>query len=615
MSKSIRVTFKPEKRTVYVLPNTSVLEAAGRAGIIMQSPCGGQATCGKCKVRIVEGDIPPVSAEEKILPKKELSSGVRLACQSKIASSCVIDIPQSSRQFTPEILTKGIEGKKEIKPSVWKKYLELQKPTLDSPEANLDTLRKAVDTDFHAGIYLIRGLPAILRESDYKVTCVFSDGELISVEKGNTTGKDYGVAFDIGTTTLVGTLLDLNTGRELALASTMNPQITSGDDVISRIKFAITDKGGLDRLHSQITGEMNSMISQLSNEAGIDPQNIYKITVAGNSTMQHIVMKITPGSLAQIPFNLVIREPMETKAQNIGLDINPEGSAYVLPGIAGFVGGDTVACILATQLYRENKLKLMIDIGTNGEIVLGDRKRILAASTAAGPAFEGGRISKGMTATTGAIEKVLINEDVECNVIGNAAPSGICGTGLIDAVAELLTVGVIDTTGRILSRSEYAGNENIRKRIIETRSGNDFLLVDGNAAASKHSISITQKDVRELQLAKSAIAAGIKILQKELGITDEDVSEIYLAGAFGNFIRRRNAKRVGLIPNIDSEKITFIGNASSSGAKLVLLSYDMEKETEKISSRTHYIELSARDDFNESFMNEMVFPDSARHFK
>ena len=604
---SIKITFKPGNRLVYVLPGTSILEAAGRVGIVITSPCGGQGTCGKCRVQVIEGNIPPTSIEKKLLSKEDISSGVRLACQSKITSACIIYIPSTSRESAQQILTKGIQGKKEIKPSVWKKYVELQKPTLENPKASLNLIREAVKTSFHADIYIIRSLLETLNEADYKVTCVFSDGELISIEKGDTTKIDYGVAFDIGTTTLVGTLLDLNTGEELALVSRTNPQIIYGDDVISRINFTITDKDGLDKLFYKISREINDIISELSNKSGISIQNIYKVAIAGNSTMQHICLRVTPKSLAKIPFNLVIREPVEIKAKKIGIDINPGALVYVLPSIAGFVGGDTIACILATQLHKENDLKLIIDIGTNGEIVLGNNKKIIAASTAAGPSFEGARISQGMRATIGAIEKVIINEDVEYNVIGNTAPFGICGTGLIDGVAELLKAGVIDETGRIVSQSEYKGNDNIRRRIIKTEKGNDFLLVDGHAARSMRPIFISQKDVRELQLAKAAIAAGIKVLQKELNVTDKDISEVYLAGAFGNFIRRTNAKRIGLIPNIPSEKIAFVGNASSSGAKLVLLSYDMEKEAEYISTQTHYIELSARSDFNENFMNEIMF--------
>ena len=604
---SIKAAFKPENCSVYVLSGTSILEAAGRAGIVITFPCGGQGTCGKCRVQIVEGNIPPTSIEEKTLSKDDISNGIRLACQSKITSNCIIDIPPASRESAQQILTKGIQSKKEIKPSVWKKYVELKKPTLDNPKANLNLIREAVKTDFHADIYVIRNLSAILNEAKYKVTCVFSDGELISVEKGDTTKIDYGVAFDIGTTTLVGTLLDLNTGEELALVSRTNPQVIYGDDIISRINFTITDKDGLDKLFYKISRELNDMISELSNKSGISIHNIYKVAIAGNSTMQHICLRVTPKSLAKIPFNLVVRDPVEIKAKKIGIDINPGALVYVLPSIAGFVGGDTVACILATQLHKEKNLKLIIDIGTNGEIVLGNNKKIIAASTAAGPSFEGARVSQGMRATIGAIEKVIIDEDVEYNVIGNTAPFGICGTGLIDGVAELLKAGVIDETGRIVSQSEYKGNENIRRRIIETEKGNDFLLIDGHAARSKRPIFISQKDVRELQLAKAAIAAGIKVLQKELNVTDKDISEVYLAGAFGNFIRRTNAKRIGLIPNIPSEKIAFVGNASSSGAKLVLLSYDMEKEAEHVSTQTNYIELSARSDFNENFMNEMMF--------
>ena len=604
----IKVIFEPEHRSIYVLGGISILEAARKGGIIVEAPCGGQGTCGKCRVKIIKGNMPPSFTEKKILSKKDFSDCVRLACQSKVISSCSINIPESSRQVISYILTKEKGGEKEIKPGIWKKYVELKKPTLNDPKSNLDIIREAFNTKFHIDICLIRSLPRILKRSDYKITCVFSNNELINIEEGDTTGGCYGVAFDVGTTTLVATLLDLNTGKELAVTLRMNPQRVYGDDVVSRIKFAITEKKGLASLHQKITTEMKDMLCELVKGAGIETNHIYKIVVAGNSTMQHIILGITPQGLSGIPFNLVMREGIEIKAQKTGFDINPHSLIYVLPSIAGFVGGDTTSCILSTQIHKEDKLKLLIDIGTNGEIVLGNREKILAASTAAGPAFEGGRISKGMIAVRGAIEKVVISEDVEYNTIGNVSPIGICGTGLIDSVAEFLKEGIIDKTGRIVPRFELKGSEKIKRRIIETENGNNFLLVDGTATTDNEPILITQRDIRELQVAKSAIAAGIKILKKEMGVTDKDISEVYLAGAFGNSICIKNAKRIGLIPNIPSERITFVGNASSTGAKLALLSYQMRDEAEKISRNTQYIELSAKADFNESFMNEMAFP-------
>jgi len=591
---SIKVIFQPDNITVYVLPGTSIIEAAGRAGILIESTCGGEGTCGKCKIQVIEGEIESV--------------GTRLACQTKINSDCVINIPEESRHSPQRILTSGLKRRKEIKPSIWKKYIELQKSTIENQSADIDLIKIALGADFKTDIYMIRRISELLRENNFRTTCVFSDNELIAIEKGDTTKIDYGVAFDIGTTTLVGTLLDAVTGKELSVSSRMNPQIQYGDDIISRINFSIKKGDGLENLHYCLIKELNEMISELALKAKIDKRNIYKIVSAGNSTMQHLLLKINPKNLGSIPFSLTVKEGMEIKAKKVGIEINPDGSLYVFPNIAGFVGGDTVAVILATEIHRSKDIKLAIDIGTNGEIVLGNKERLVSASTAAGPAFEGAHITNGMRASEGAIEKVVINDEcVKVNVIGNVAPLGICGTGLIDATAEMLRKGIIDSSGKILGRNELKGkiSDRLLNRIIEGKTQNDFLLIEEPDFGRR--ILITQKDIRELQLAKSAISAGIKILEKELGIKDEEITEILLAGAFGNFIRRSNAKRIGLIPDVHSEKIKFVGNAASSGAELVLLSRDLKQEAEFISINTEYIELSTRADFNQLFVEEMNF--------
>ncbi|OIN97149.1 hypothetical protein AUJ66_04205 [Candidatus Desantisbacteria bacterium CG1_02_38_46] len=606
MEKSIKVTFQPEGLSVYVMPGTTALEAAGEAGIIIDSTCGGGGTCGKCRIVAVEGQTDPNAVERKLIEKRDIQKGVRLACQTKIIAPFVLHVPQSSRFSAQRILVSGVEGDREIKPSIWKTYVELPRSTLAAPIADLELIRKKME-GFHVDIYLMRRLSALLRESDFKITCVFSNGELISVEKGDTSKQIYGVAFDIGTTTLVGTLLDLSTGKDIAVSSRMNPQVIYGDDVISRINYVINNEKGLQELHDRLVETMNEMIGELAQAANIKRENIYKITVAGNSTMQHLFLNITPESLGSIPFVPVLKEGLEVKAKRMGIEINPDGMAFVLPNIAGFVGGDTVAVMLATQLYKGKKLMLAIDIGTNGEIVLGNEDRLISASTAAGPAFEGARIGQGMRASTGAIEKVVISDDVSVNVIDNAPPIGICGTGLIDAVAEMLKYGIIDESGRILSKSSLNGRvpAEILKRIVERDGSNNFILVEESESCPP--IFITQRDVRELQLAKGAIYAGIKILESELGIGDDDIDEVLLAGAFGNFIRRENARAIGLIPDLPLEKIKFIGNAASSGAKLVLLSENLRLKVEEISKNTEYIELSNRIDFQDEFASAMFF--------
>ncbi len=542
----IKVTFQPEGREVYVLSGTLIMEAAARAGLVLDSPCGGRGVCGKCLVEVQEGKLKPSTGEKKSIPREDLKKGVRLACQARIIAPVLIYIPSSSRFSAQRILTAGWEERK----------VELAGP-----------------------------------------------GE----EKGDR--GDYGLAFDLGTTTLVGTILHTASGRELAISSRMNPQAIYGDDVISRVSFIKNSSEGLEELHRQVMGAVNEMVDELAEGAKVKRENIQRMTVAGNSIMQHLFLKVSPESLGSLPFSLVVKEGVEIKAQELGVRINPKGVIFIFPNIAGFVGGDTVAVILAAGLFQSEEVKLIVDIGTNGEIVLGNRKRLLVASTAAGPAFEGARISQGMRASPGAVEKVVINEEVEINVVGDIPSSGVCGSGLIDAVAELLKVGIIDKSGKITSRSALQGkiSDGLLHRVIEEGTNSKFLLLEGALAHNKHPLFITQKDVRELQLAKGAIAAGIKILQKELGIEDEDIAQILLAGAFGNFIRRRQAKRIGLIPNLPSERIKFIGNAASSGAKLALLSQELRKEAETISRETEYIELSGQPDFQEEFAQAMSF--------
>lgn len=542
----IKVTFQPEGREVYVLPGTPIIEAAARAGLVIDSPCGGKGVCGKCLVEVREGKMEPTAGERKIIPEEDLKKGIRLACQSRILDPSLIYIPLSSRFSTQRILAAGWEERKV---------------------------------------------------------------ELTSLGEEETDRGNYGLAFDLGTTTLVGTILHTVSGRDLAISSRMNPQAIYGDDVISRISFVKNSPEGLEELHRQVVGVVNEMIDELAERAKVKRGDIHRMTVTGNSTMQHIFLKVSPESLGSLPFSLVVEEGVEIKAGELGVRINPEGVVFVFPNIAGFVGGDTVSVILATGLSQSEEIKLMVDIGTNGEVVLGNRKRLLAASTAAGPAFEGARISQGMRASPGAIEKVVINGEVEVNVIGDVPPSGICGTGLIDAVAEMLKVGIVDKSGKIISCSALKGkiSDSLLRRVIKEGTNSKFLLVEGNLTRNKHPIFITQKDVRELQLAKGAIAAGVKILKKELGIEDKDISQILLAGAFGNFIRRRQAKRIGLIPDLPSERIRFIGNAASSGAKLALLSKELKKEAGTISRETEYIELSSRLDFQEEFAQAMAF--------
>ena len=438
------------------------------------------------------------------------------------------------------------------------------------------------------------------------MTVAISASRLLGIEPGNTTRKLFGLAFDIGTTTLVGSLVDLVSGRELRTASRTNPQVAFGDDVISRIEYASTHKDGLERLNAEIVRAVNEIVGELC--ADVDREKIYETTVVGNSTMTHLFLKIPPRYLGQAPYVSTYKGLIETSASEVGLEVNPASRVVILPNIAGFVGADTVGVILASGLHKSRKLRMAIDIGTNTEIVLGTRERLLAVSCAAGPAFEGVRIKFGMRACPGAIERVSMNEDVSVSVIGNRPGSGICGSGIIDAIGELLRLGIIDRTGFLRERKDLASlPKGIRRRAISDSDGNMFVLLEASRTESGKKLYITQRDVRQVQLAKAAIHTGVQVLKKELDVEDEDISEVYLAGGFGNFVRKEQAMRLGILPDVPLEKVKFIGNAAHSGAKLALLSKKMRREAEKISAMVRYVELAGRPDFQETFSDSLFF--------
>ncbi|RLF31788.1 MAG: hypothetical protein DRN07_06460, partial [Thermoplasmata archaeon] len=548
----------------------------------------------------------------KVLSPEQLDAGYRLACQTKINNEMVINIPQEVRFFEQKVLEEGLEKEVKPHPSVEKVFLELPQPSLQDQSSDVDRLLRCLDGSVcRCGfdLDLIRGIPTIIREADFKVTAVLNEDEIVCVESGDTTSRCFGIAFDIGTTTVVGMLTELRSGKRLAVSSRTNPQVVYGDDVISRITYASQNAHGLWELQKRIVGCLNEITAELCQASGVKREEIYDATVAGNTTMNHLFLGVDPHNIAQAPYVAVIREGVNIKASDIGLELNPCARVYVMPNIAGFVGGDTVAMILSSGMMHSDRLRLAIDIGTNGEVVLGTKDRMICCSCAAGPAFEGARIKFGMRAAEGAIEKVVITDDVEINVIGNVPARGLCGTALIDTVAELLRVGIVDPMGRILPPDQVNVSDALKRRIVEGENGFDFILAREEEAHNGEPVLITQRDIRELQLAKGAIFAGIQILKGELGVSDDDIDEILLAGAFGNFIRRSMAKRIGLLPDIPTERIRFIGNAAGAGARLALISRRCREEATAISEKTEYIELGGRPDFQEQFALAMMFPE------
>ena len=611
ISKEVKVLFEPSGRVVHALPGTIILEVAARAGFIIHTPCGGSGKCGKCVIRIRHGKCPPSPAEISALGEIRASEGFRLACLAQVTGPITVEIPATSLfQAQQQILTTDTGGLMDVTPRVIKKYIQLQPPGQLDQGSDLDHLRTVIGV-CPVSISALQSLPNALRSSGYRVTTVQVDETGIAIESGDTTAACFGLAFDIGSTTLVGTLVNLNTGEDMAVEARVNPQTSFGDDVVARIQKCRTDPSGLAQLRASVMEGVNKIIDDLTLKARISPNNIYEVVFAGNTTMQEILCGIDPSALGEIPFMPAFCEALEGEAAHLQLKIHPHAKFYIFPQIGGFVGGDTTAGILATRLDQALAPTLLVDIGTNGEIVLAHHGQLLATSVAAGPAFEGARIINGMRATNGAIEKVIFDGDVRLNVIGNTKPSGICGSGLIDIAAEMLRVGILDFTGRILPPSETPETlpGALRARLVEDNGETHFLLATAHESATGAPLMLYQRDIRELQLANAAIRAGINILLKHAGLQPEQLETILLAGGFGNFIRRNHAKRIGMLPPIPCSKIRFVGNTASFGAKRALLSSHEKRTAATIIEKVRHVDLSLDPEFQSEFGNAMLMPE------
>jgi uncharacterized 2Fe-2S/4Fe-4S cluster protein (DUF4445 family) len=621
----LKITFLPDKKDIEVNKGTNALEALERAGINIDTPCGGKGTCGKCKILIKKGISTATLIEKNLLSEEEIKKGFRLACQAKLFQDSIIEVPSEIRLDFKRVFSSNSKGdihrtknNFSLESNLKKVFLDLEKPSLDDQRSDWERIKDGLSlkkieniSNLKISLQILKKIPILIRKSDFKITVTICNDEIIDLESGNTAKKSYGIAFDIGTTTVVGYLIDLGRGEELSAVAKTNPQIIHGDDVISRIGFAQQPNGGLEKLQKEIVITLNEIIRKTTQKAEIDKSNIYETVIVGNTCMHHLFLGLNPINLAPSPYIPVIKGSLSLKAKDIpGLSLNSAANIYMLPNISAFVGADILAGILSTSMWREDKAVLLVDLGTNGEVVLGSEGKLWACSAAAGPAFEGSRISSGMRAAEGAIDKVKIdNKFITYKVIEDGKVRGICGSGLIDLIAELLKLGLINKSGKLIDREE--GNselsEEIRKRIIKGQKGNKFLLVKGKETENGKPIYLTQRDIREVQLAKAAIFAGIKILLKEVNIPLEDIQEIFLAGAFGNFIDKKSAVRIGLLPNLPLEKIESVGNAAGRGAEITLCSNKMREVSEEISKKVKYVELSSHPDFQEEFIKAMIF--------
>lgn len=606
------ITVHPAGRQVEVQPGQSLLEALRDHGSHVSSVCGGQGTCGKCRV-LIQGPVDePLAVERVHLSEGDLDRGVRLACQTRPKPGQLVKVLRAEGGQT-RILKGGKTRKVVLSPSVRKLHVAVPAAGIDGATDWERVAGNLKSETIEPRLAPLRQLPAALRDKSDGVTLVLQGNCLTAIEPGDTTGQLYGMAFDIGTTTVVGYLLDLKSGRELASPSALNPQGTYGEDLMSRMGFVQERPDGLAVLRGAIVSLLNRLIEEAVESAGIDRSQIYEVTLVGNVVMHHLVLGIDTRGLAIAPYAPVVRDGLDIPASEIGLDLGPQALAHVLPNIAGFVGADMVGTLLTTLPHQSSNAQLIIDLGTNGEIAMGSRERLLVCSTAAGPAFEGARISCGMRAASGAIDRVRMDGDLHCHVVDGGPPAGICGSGLVDAVAHMLDHGIISASGRLL-RNENAPpclGPRLRARLKGSgQPGDDlrFILSPHDGPEDVPEVSITQQDIRELQLAKGAIYAGIQVLKKELGIEDEDLSNVVLAGAFGTFVSAESARRIGLIPPLPLDRIKAVGNAAGFGAQLALLSTKEREIAGLIARQSEHVRLSGRPDFQDLFVRSLNFP-------
>lgn len=591
---------------------TCLMDCLLKAGVMQATECAGRGVCGKCAVIVRSGKLEPMPGESSA--QDLLKNGKALACRSLVLEDVVIEITSGRDDIDRKVRLPNLQKEKCFTDTlVEKKFVQLSPPTLRDQLSDAERLLAQIGKKKTLPLGLLRKLPELLRQSDYKVTVAQVDEQVVAVEAGDTTMHKYGFIIDIGTTTIAMYLVDLSSGDVLDAEGEANPQRPFGSDVLSRISAASSAPGQLEKLQAVTLDGISKVMRRLLRKHGFAEEHVYCLTVVGNTTMSHLFLGVDPKNLAVAPFIPCYRSRVTLKGAELGLPMNPEGAVHVLPNISGYVGSDTLGVAMATRMWEQKGYSLAVDIGTNGEILLGYKGWLLACSAAAGPAFEGAHIHNGMRAGEGAIEGVHIEDGaLRLDIIGNSPPQGICGSGLIDGVAELLRAGLMDVRGRLADgAAEAVAAHPLRDRLREKDGIREFVLAFAGELGNEQDIAITQKDIRELQLAKAAIAAGISVLMQEVKIDASKVDRLFLAGAFGNYLDRENAVTLGMFPGIPSEKIIPIGNAAAEGAGLCLLSAEQRRTADRIAMFVKPVELSARADFNDQFVREINFPPPA----
>lgn len=592
-----------------------ILDATRDAGIDINVPCGGQGRCGRCAVVVEQGNVRRRSTLR--LSAHDIAEGYALACQTVIESDLVVFVPPQE-EVTRHLTTEKTAAKIAVPfaydtradQSVQRYFLEIEPPSLADNTDDFARIQRELATRYQvesvtASLPLLRKIASVLREANWRVTAtverVNGFARLLDLVPGDTTDQLFGIAVDIGTTTVTVYLVDLLSGEVIETAADYNGQIKRGEDVISRIVYA--SKGGLDELQELVVATINRLIETCARRRKISPDNIYKLSIVGNSTMMHILLKLPPEHIRLAPYTTTVNLPPRVEARELGLKVNPQASVESLPSVASFVGADITAGVLSSGTYDTDKLTLFLDIGTNGEMVLGNRDWLISCACSAGPAFEGAGVQHGMRATTNAIEEVWINGDTlepTIRVIGNAKPRGLCGSGLISLLAEMFITGVTDKAGHIVNDGHA--------RIRAGEHGNEYVVAWGSDSATGEDIVITQVDIDNLLRAKAAIYAGYQMLAQSVGVNLADVEQILIGGSFGQYINVEKAIEIGLLPDLPWERFHFLGNTAARGAYMALLKNEARDKIEGIAKKMTYLELAADNAFTDQFMAALFLP-------
>jgi len=599
-----RVTFAPDEQQVWSLPDETLLDTARRAGVRIASVCGGRGLCKSCVVRVAEGPVEPPSQQDlEFFSPEELGSNWRRACQTFARGDCRVEISARARAMPLRTQVESEDVWVRPDPAVRLYSVAVPDATLADPTADDHRLMNALNEKWpgicsRIDIDVLRSLPQAVRVPGRQVTAVVRFGEVIGfVPQGH--AALLGLAVDIGTTNIVALLVDLRSGRTLATRAIENPQAGYGGDVISRIGRAASSESARQHLHELVVGGINDVARELCESESVGPEHIADIVVAGNTTMHHLLLKLPVKHLGAVPFVAASARATDVKARDVGIKAMPGAYAHMLPNIAGFVGSDHTAMLLAIGCDREEKTVVALDIGTNTEMSLIHKGRLSSISCPSGPALEGGHIRCGMRSARGAIEAVEIRGDeVRIRTIDDSPPVGICGSGVLDVTAQLYLAGIVSPTGRMKK-------DHPRVRVRDGQT--EFVLADETEAQGP-AVVFNQRDVRSVQLAKGAIRAGIQVLLDEAGLHEEQIDQVIIAGAFGHYIDLASAVAIDMLPNLPLDRFAQIGNAAGIGAKLALVSYPHRATAQSIAARSHYIELLGTADFNRSFMHAMTFP-------